>query len=155
MQRARCRSRVSRITPWAAGGTKPLSHLGCPPLDVNHDSRELTLASTSYTVFSENQLCSRSWGKGPGSKFWDLLGQILHKTKKYKNGFYLRKTYNLRRKRKCKKKIKQKYNIYILWQILSAMGIWQMGRVSESLYKKTSLRRSEDFCVKYKIKQCR
>ena len=24
------RSRVSRITPWAAGGTKPLHHQGCP-----------------------------------------------------------------------------------------------------------------------------
>ena len=32
MQGARLgtRSRVSRITPWAAGGTKPLSHQGCP-----------------------------------------------------------------------------------------------------------------------------
>ena len=29
---ARCgtRSRVSRITTWAEGGTKPLSHPGCP-----------------------------------------------------------------------------------------------------------------------------
>ena len=25
------RSCVSRITPWAEGGTKPLSHPGCPP----------------------------------------------------------------------------------------------------------------------------
>ena len=25
-------SRGSRITPWAEGGTKPLSHPGCPPL---------------------------------------------------------------------------------------------------------------------------
>ena len=24
-------SRVSRITPWAEGGAKPLSHLSCPP----------------------------------------------------------------------------------------------------------------------------
>ena len=24
------RSRVSRITPWAAGSAKPLSHSGCP-----------------------------------------------------------------------------------------------------------------------------
>ena len=33
MQGARCgtRSSVSRITPWAAGGTKPLRHRGCPP----------------------------------------------------------------------------------------------------------------------------
>ena len=23
-------SQVSRITPWAEGGAKPLSHLGCP-----------------------------------------------------------------------------------------------------------------------------
>ena len=32
MQGARCgtQSRVSRITPWAEGGTKPLSHPGCP-----------------------------------------------------------------------------------------------------------------------------
>ena len=32
MQRAwhGTRSRVSRITPWAAGGTKPLCHWGCP-----------------------------------------------------------------------------------------------------------------------------
>ncbi|CAK7310115.1 hypothetical protein VULLAG_LOCUS15153 [Vulpes lagopus] len=32
MQRARrgIRSRLSRITPWAAGGAKPLRHLGCP-----------------------------------------------------------------------------------------------------------------------------
>ena len=27
------RSRVSRITPWVEGGTKPLSHLGCPNLN--------------------------------------------------------------------------------------------------------------------------
>ena len=33
MQGARrgTRSRVSRITPWAEGGAKPLSHPGCPP----------------------------------------------------------------------------------------------------------------------------
>ena len=32
MQGARrgTRSRVSRITPWAEGGAKPLSHRGCP-----------------------------------------------------------------------------------------------------------------------------
>ena len=32
MQGARCRtqSRDSRITPWAEGGAKLLSHLGCP-----------------------------------------------------------------------------------------------------------------------------
>ena len=32
MQGAQCgtRSWVSRITPWAEGSTKPLSHLGCP-----------------------------------------------------------------------------------------------------------------------------
>ena len=32
MQGARCgtRYRVSRITPWAEGGAKPLSHPGCP-----------------------------------------------------------------------------------------------------------------------------
>ena len=32
MQGARrgTRSQVSRITPWAAGGAKPLSHQGCP-----------------------------------------------------------------------------------------------------------------------------
>ena len=32
MQGAQCgtRSRVSRVTPWAEGGTKPLSHLGYP-----------------------------------------------------------------------------------------------------------------------------
>ena len=32
MQEARrgTRSRVSRITPWAEGGAKPLSHPGCP-----------------------------------------------------------------------------------------------------------------------------
>ena len=26
------RSRVSRITPWVEGSTKPLSHLGCPKI---------------------------------------------------------------------------------------------------------------------------
>ena len=32
IQRARrgTRSRISRITPWVAGGTKPLRHQGCP-----------------------------------------------------------------------------------------------------------------------------
>ena len=32
VQGARCgtRSQVSRVMPWAKGGTKPLSHLGCP-----------------------------------------------------------------------------------------------------------------------------
>ena len=31
-QGARCgtQSQVSRITPWAEGGAKPLSHQGCP-----------------------------------------------------------------------------------------------------------------------------
>ena len=28
------RSGVSRITPWAEGGAKPLGHQGCPPLKV-------------------------------------------------------------------------------------------------------------------------
>ena len=34
MQGAQCgtRSQVSRITPWAEGGAKPLSHPGCPPV---------------------------------------------------------------------------------------------------------------------------
>ena len=34
MQGARCgtRSRGSRVTPWAAGSAKPLSHLGCPKM---------------------------------------------------------------------------------------------------------------------------
>ena len=30
--RRRTRSRVSRITPWAADGAKPLHHQGCPIL---------------------------------------------------------------------------------------------------------------------------
>ena len=36
IQGARCgtRSRVSRITPWAEGGTKSLSHPGCPTITV-------------------------------------------------------------------------------------------------------------------------
>ena len=36
-QGARCgtQSRVSRITPWAEGGAKPLSHLGCPETVVS------------------------------------------------------------------------------------------------------------------------
>ena len=36
MQGARCRtpSRDSRITPWAEGGAKPLSHLGCPVMCI-------------------------------------------------------------------------------------------------------------------------
>ena len=40
MQEARCgtRSRVSRITPQAAGGAKPLRHRGCPNQQIlkNH-----------------------------------------------------------------------------------------------------------------------
>ena len=39
MQGAPCgtRSQVSRITPWAEGGAKPLSHQGCPRhLTINH-----------------------------------------------------------------------------------------------------------------------
>ena len=34
MQEARhgTRSRIPRIMPWVEGGTKPLSHLGCPTL---------------------------------------------------------------------------------------------------------------------------
>ena len=37
MQGARrgTRSWVSRITPWTEGGAKPLSHLGCPNLEVS------------------------------------------------------------------------------------------------------------------------
>ena len=36
MQGAQCGtpSRVSRVTPWAAGGAKPLSHSGCPKYSV-------------------------------------------------------------------------------------------------------------------------
>ena len=30
-------SQVSRITPWAEGGAKPLSHLGCPETSVFDD----------------------------------------------------------------------------------------------------------------------
>ena len=33
------RSRVSRITPWAEGGAKPLSHPGCPGLHLNKISQ--------------------------------------------------------------------------------------------------------------------
>ena len=36
MQGAQCgtQSQVPRITPWAAGGTKPLGHRGCPLVQV-------------------------------------------------------------------------------------------------------------------------
>ena len=36
MQGARCgtRSLVSRIRPWAGGSAKPLSHPGCPDMDI-------------------------------------------------------------------------------------------------------------------------
>ena len=38
MQGARhgTRPRVSRIRPWAEGGAKPLSHLGCPKIVTFH-----------------------------------------------------------------------------------------------------------------------
>ena len=39
------RSQVPMITPWAAGGAKPLRHRGCPMLDF------LTLSSTSLKIF--------------------------------------------------------------------------------------------------------
>ena len=45
MQGARCgtRSRVSRLTPWAEGDTKPLSHPGCPKCALRLPPRVLVL----------------------------------------------------------------------------------------------------------------
>lgn len=43
----------------------------------------------------------------------------------------------------------------ILWQIVNTIEIQKRERGSESLYKKTNVRRSEDLCVKWKIKQYR
>ena len=44
IQETRCGtgSQVSRITPWAEGGTKPLSHPGCPqnPFNRLYDFKE-------------------------------------------------------------------------------------------------------------------
>ena len=37
------RSRVSRITPWAEGGAKPLSHPGCPEKLIYSTSSALVL----------------------------------------------------------------------------------------------------------------
>ena len=55
-QGARCGtwSRVSRITPWTEGGTKPLSHPGCPSLPfLNGLIWFLLLNFMSYVLYSD------------------------------------------------------------------------------------------------------
>ena len=56
MQGARrgTRSRVSRITPWAAGGSKPLSHPGLPISQLFNAI--LTLSKNTFLGFSDS-LC--------------------------------------------------------------------------------------------------
>ena len=54
MQGARCgtRSQVSRITPWAEGGAKPLHHPGCPNLMLLTKIRMLPLEKESNNSFN-------------------------------------------------------------------------------------------------------
>ena len=48
----RTRSQVSRIRPWAEGGAKPLSHLGCPiRLFRNKNSRAVRTIQTAGLLF--------------------------------------------------------------------------------------------------------
>ena len=49
LQRARrgTRSRVSRITPWAAGGAKPLGHWGCPETLMINKTQILNTTATT------------------------------------------------------------------------------------------------------------
>ena len=67
------RSQVSRITPRAAGGTKPLCHWGCPKWwDLNHVNFK---AAGTYFVScglenrklasSQREIHSRSWERRP------------------------------------------------------------------------------------------
>ena len=54
MQGAGCGtpSRVSRITPWAESGAKPLSHPGCPLscLKQNFSPKRKTVDDAAYTI---------------------------------------------------------------------------------------------------------
>ena len=52
MQGARrgTRSPVSRITPWAKGGAKPLGHLGCPPEEILIQSFSPTLSQIQLSL---------------------------------------------------------------------------------------------------------
>ena len=77
MQEARCgtRSWVSRITPWAAGGAKPLCHQGCPPrlissclmamIDFRHD---LPYTPKEKPGFSKNKTIEK----------WSLVEMLCH-----------------------------------------------------------------------------
>ena len=40
------RSQVSRIRPWTEGGTKPLSHQGCPVLGIFNSLLQLAICAT-------------------------------------------------------------------------------------------------------------
>ena len=72
MQGARCqtRSQVPRITPWAAGGVKLLSHLGCPPAALfKKDFIYLFLRDTQRARDS-----GRGRGRLPvGTLMWNLI----------------------------------------------------------------------------------
>ena len=80
MQGARCgtQSRVSRITPWAAGCTKPLHHRGCPRtvyLRPNCFSiREALLLSVGYWRWIQGYF---TWKKSVAAKqVWRVPGWL-------------------------------------------------------------------------------
>ena len=76
MQRARrgTGSRVSRITPWAEGSTKPLSHLGCPNCLILNFMYILYI----FLIFTYFH-CTLIFFLILGSKFFKLAGQNTHR----------------------------------------------------------------------------
>ena len=49
-------SRVSRITPWAAGGAKPLRHQGCPVNKISKKEKKHN-ARLESVIFVHCKLC--------------------------------------------------------------------------------------------------
>ena len=49
------RSRVSRIMPWAEGGTKPLSNRGCPILGILLQNNLQVLLSDMQVIMYKSQ----------------------------------------------------------------------------------------------------
>ena len=72
------RSRVSRITPWAAGGTKPLCHRGCPDPHLDLIAVDSFLASPGTCDSAPNWASPRSGDSGP--HLWTIMTWILCST---------------------------------------------------------------------------
>ena len=78
MQEARCgtRCRVFRITPWAAGGTKPLRHGGCPKLEIFNKSSIILKIKTNNTSIILKISAKSVLSLVTYSRAWELLPEL-------------------------------------------------------------------------------